>query len=155
MAHAAWDLHKASSGRFRLGLGTQVKAHNERRYGIAWSAQAPRMRDYIGALRAIWHAWETETPLDYHSENHTLTPMTPNFSPRPTGLPTIPISVSASPQFRAFPLRTSPDLCEVRNLSGEVSTTAIASVTHSQNVAARARCREMRGTGRQSLRLRG
>jgi probable F420-dependent oxidoreductase len=95
MAHAAWDLHKASEGRFRLGLGTQVKAHNERRYGIPWSAPAPRMRDYVGAVRAIWHAWEAETPLDYHSANHTLTLMTPNFSPRPTGLPSIPISVSA------------------------------------------------------------
>ncbi|MFV0295343.1 MAG: TIGR03617 family F420-dependent LLM class oxidoreductase, partial [Hyphomicrobiaceae bacterium] len=95
MAHNAWDVHKASQGRFYLGLGAQVKPHNERRFGVPWSPPAPRMRDYIGALRAIWHAWETETPLDYHSDTYTLTLMTPNFSPRPTGLPRIPISIAA------------------------------------------------------------
>lgn len=95
MAQSAWDLHKASNGRFRLGIGTQIKTHNVRRFGIPWSAPAPRMRDYIGAVRAIWHAWETETPLDYRSETYNLNLMTPNFSPSPTGLPAIPISVSA------------------------------------------------------------
>jgi probable F420-dependent oxidoreductase len=94
-AHAAWDLHKASKGRFYLGLGSQVKAHNERRYGVAWSPPAPRMRDYIGAVRAIWQAWETETALDYHSATYNLTLMTPNFSPKPTGLPRIPVSLAA------------------------------------------------------------
>jgi hypothetical protein len=53
-AHAAWDLNKASNGRFYLGLGSQVKGHNERRYGIPWTPPAPRMRDYIGAVRAVW-----------------------------------------------------------------------------------------------------
>ena len=95
MAHNAWDLHKASGGRFYLGLGSQVKAHNERRFGVPWSPPAPRMRAYIGAVRAVWHAWETETPLDFQSDAYTLTLMTPNFSPRPTGLPRIPISISA------------------------------------------------------------
>ena len=95
MAQAAWDLHKASAGRFRLGIGTQVKPHNERRFGIPWSAPAPRMRDYVGAVRALWHAWETEGSLDYQSDTYTLNLMTPNFSPRPTGLASIPISVSA------------------------------------------------------------
>ena len=55
-AHAAWDLHKASLGRFHLGIGSQVRGHNERRYGVAWTAPAPRMRDYIGAVRALWDA---------------------------------------------------------------------------------------------------
>jgi probable F420-dependent oxidoreductase len=95
MAHSAWDVHKASQGRFYLGLGAQVKAHNERRFGIPWSAPAPRLRDYIGALRAIWHAWETDTPLDFHSDTYNLTLMTPNFAPRPTGLSRIPISIGA------------------------------------------------------------
>ena len=94
-AHQGWDLQQASRGRFYLGLGSQVKAHNERRYGIPWTPPAPRMRDYIGAVRAIWHAWETETPLKYASEHYTLTLMTPNFSPRPTGLPPAPISMAA------------------------------------------------------------
>jgi probable F420-dependent oxidoreductase len=94
-AHTAWDLHKASRGRFYLGLGSQVKAHNERRYGLQWGPPAPRMRDYIGAVRAIWRGWEKQAPLDYHSDTYTLTLMTPNFSPRPMGLPRIPISMAA------------------------------------------------------------
>jgi probable F420-dependent oxidoreductase len=94
-AHFAWDLHKASGGRFYLGLGSQVKGHNERRYGLTWTPPAPRMRDYIGAVRAIWHAWETDTPLDYHSEHYTLTLTTPNFSPKPSGLQRIPVAMSA------------------------------------------------------------
>jgi len=95
MAHHAWDVNLASSGRFYLGLGAQVKQHNERRFGIPWSPPAPRMRDYIGAVRAVWHAWETETPIDYHSPTYELTLVTPNFSPRPNGLPQIPISIAA------------------------------------------------------------
>lgn len=93
-AHVAFDVQKASQGRFYLGLGAQVKAHNERRYGLTWAPPAPRMRDYIGAVRAVWDCWETEGPLDYHSDNYTLTLMTPNFSPRPAGLPRIPVSMA-------------------------------------------------------------
>jgi probable F420-dependent oxidoreductase len=94
-AHVAWDVQKASGGRFYLGLGSQVKAHNERRFGLACSPPAPRMRDYVGAVRAIWECWEKGVPLDYHSDTYNLTLMTPNFSPRPTGLPRIPISMAA------------------------------------------------------------
>ncbi len=94
-AHFAWDLNKASGGRFYLGLGSQVKGHNERRYGLTWTPPAPRMRDYIGAVRAVWRAWETGEPLDYHSDAYTLTLTTPNFSPKPLGLPPIPIAMSA------------------------------------------------------------
>ncbi len=94
-AGQAWDLQANSNGRFVLGLGSQVKGHNERRFGIQWSAPAPRLRDYIGALRAIWRCWETRGRLDYHSEHYTLTLMTPDFSPTPTGLPMVPVTVSA------------------------------------------------------------
>ncbi|MDP6706595.1 MAG: TIGR03617 family F420-dependent LLM class oxidoreductase [Alphaproteobacteria bacterium] len=94
-AHAAWDLNKASDGRFYLGLGSQVKGHNERRYGIEWTPPAPRMRDYIGAVRAVWRAWELEEALDYQSEHYTLTLTTPNFSPRPLSLPRIPVAMAA------------------------------------------------------------
>ena len=85
MASIAWDLQANSRGRFVLGLGSQVKGHNERRFGVAWTPPAPRMRDYIGALRAIWRCWETRGKLDYHSDHYTLTLMTPAFSPEPTG----------------------------------------------------------------------
>lgn len=95
MAHAAWDIHIASHGRFRLGLGSQVKTHNERRFGVPWTPPVPRMRDYVGAVRAVWHAWQTETQLNYRSETYNLTLTTPNFSPRPNDLPPIPISLAA------------------------------------------------------------
>ncbi len=95
LAHQAWDLAANSAGRFVLGLGSQVKGHNERRFGIPWTAPAPRLADYIGALRAIWRAWETRGKLDYHSAHYTLTLMTPDFSPEPTGLPMVPVTVAA------------------------------------------------------------
>src|SRR5690242_2426828 len=69
VAQQAWDLQANSSGRFVLGLGSQVKGHNERRFGITWTAPAPRMRDYVLALRAIWRCWETRQKL--RSEEHT------------------------------------------------------------------------------------
>ena len=94
-ASNAWDLHANSNGRFVLGLGSQVKGHNERRFGIDWTPPAPRLRDYIGALRALWHCWETRAKLDYHSPHYTLTLMTPAFSPEPTGLPMVPVTVAA------------------------------------------------------------
>ena len=93
-AHNAWDLQKASNGRFMLGIGSQVKAHNERRYGIAWTPPMPRMRDYMGALRAIWRTWEKGEPLNYQSDTYKLDLMTPNFSPKPTGLPRVPIALA-------------------------------------------------------------
>src|SRR4051812_3941052 len=95
MASQAWDLQSNSSGRFVLGLGSQVRGHNERRFGIPWSPPAPRLRDYVRALRAVWHCWETGRKLDYRSEHYTLTLMTPDFSPEPTGLPMVPITIAA------------------------------------------------------------
>ncbi|HTC12330.1 MAG TPA: TIGR03617 family F420-dependent LLM class oxidoreductase [Acetobacteraceae bacterium] len=95
MASNAWDLQANSRGRFVLGLGSQVKGHNERRFGIEWTPPAPRLRDYIGALRAIWRCWETRGKLDYHSAHYTLSLMTPAFSPEPTGLPMVPITIAA------------------------------------------------------------
>src|SRR5579862_6807848 len=81
LAQQAWDLQANSIGRFVLGLGSQVKGHNERRFGIQWTAPAPRLRDYVQALRAIWHCWESGEKLDFRSEHYTLTLMTPDFSP--------------------------------------------------------------------------
>ena len=57
VANASWDLNEASRGRFVLGLGTQVKAHNERRFSVAWTPPAPRLREYIQSLKAIWRCW--------------------------------------------------------------------------------------------------
>jgi probable F420-dependent oxidoreductase len=95
MASQAWDLQANSNGRFVLGLGSQVKGHNERRFGIPWSPPAPRLRDYIRALRAVWRCWETGGKLDYRGEHYKLTLMTPDFSPEPTGLPMAPVTIAA------------------------------------------------------------
>jgi len=82
-AHTAWDLQQLSGGRFILGLGTQIKPHIEKRYGMPWSRPAARMREYIGALRAIWHSWSTGDPLDFRGDFYTHTLMPPFFSPGP------------------------------------------------------------------------
>ena len=95
MASQAWDLQANSNGRFVLGLGSQVKGHNERRFGIPWSPPAPRLRDYVRALRAVWRCWETGEKLDYQGEHYKLTLMTPDFSPEPTGLPMVPVTIAA------------------------------------------------------------
>lgn len=95
LAMQAWDLQANSKGRFVLGLGSQVKGHNERRFGIAWSPPAPRMRDYVRALRAVWRCWETGERLRYEGEHYRLTLMTPEFSPEPTGLPMVPVAIAA------------------------------------------------------------
>lgn len=77
------DLQELSGGRVMLGLGTQVKAHITRRFGMPWSRPARRMREYVLALRAIWAAWEHGTKLDFEGEFYTHTLMTPMFVPAP------------------------------------------------------------------------
>ncbi len=95
LASQAWDLHANSGGRFVLGLGSQVKGHNERRFGSPWTAPAPRIRDYVLALRAIWKCWETRGKLAFDSPHYKLSLMTPDFSPEPTGLPMVPVTIAA------------------------------------------------------------
>ena len=95
VALTAWDLHRQSKGRFTLGLGTQVKGHNERRFSVPWGPPLPRLREYIQSLRAIWRCWEHKEPLNFEGEHYRFTLMTPEFSPEPTGLPPIPISIAA------------------------------------------------------------
>jgi probable F420-dependent oxidoreductase len=77
------DLQLLSGGRFILGLGSQVKAHIERRYSMPWSHPAPRMREFILAIRAIWRAWETGEKLDFRGDFYSHTLMTPFFNPGP------------------------------------------------------------------------
>lgn len=94
MAQNAWDLQALSAGRFILGLGTQVKAHIERRYSVPWDAPVARLRDYIGALRAIWHSWQTGEKLAYQGQYYQHTLMTPFFNPGPIAHPQIPIYIA-------------------------------------------------------------
>jgi alkanesulfonate monooxygenase SsuD/methylene tetrahydromethanopterin reductase-like flavin-dependent oxidoreductase (luciferase family) len=60
---AAWGLQRLSDGRFILGLGTQVRAHLIRRFGLDDHAIGPWMRDYVGAVRAIWETWQAGNKL--------------------------------------------------------------------------------------------
>ncbi len=83
VAIQANDLQVLSGGRFVLGLGSQIKPHIQRRFSMPWSHPAPRMREFILAIRAIWKAWETGEKLDFSGDFYTHTLMTPAFSPGP------------------------------------------------------------------------
>ncbi|MBI4339616.1 MAG: TIGR03617 family F420-dependent LLM class oxidoreductase, partial [Chloroflexi bacterium] len=95
VAYTAWDLQRMSGGRFELGLGTQVKGHNERRFSVKWTAPAPRMRDYIGSLKAIWDCWQHGGPLQYEGQHYAFSLMTPEFNPGPIEAPPPPVYVAA------------------------------------------------------------
>lgn len=81
LATQAWSVQQLSRGRFVLGLGSQVRAHVERRFSMPWGAPRARMADFVGALRAIWHSWQTGEPLDYRGEFYQHTLMSPMFTP--------------------------------------------------------------------------
>ncbi|MCU1369426.1 MAG: fgd 1 [Ilumatobacteraceae bacterium] len=83
LAHLAWDLAAASDGRFSLGLGTQIQAHIERRYGSSWSSPVGRMAEWVAAIRAIGARWQDGTPLAFEGEHTQHTLMTPAFDPGP------------------------------------------------------------------------
>ncbi|MGQ9910146.1 MAG: TIGR03617 family F420-dependent LLM class oxidoreductase [Candidatus Flexifilum sp.] len=93
-AQIAWDLAAQSKGRFILGLGTQVKQHITKRFGVEWTPPVPRLREYIEALRAIWTSFQTGAPLRYLGEQYKLTLLTPFFSPGPIEHPDIPIYIA-------------------------------------------------------------
>lgn len=84
LAYTAYDLQTLTGGRFLLGLGSQVRPHIERRFGMPWSRPAERMREFIEAMRAIWAAWATGDRLDFRGEFYTHTLMTPFFAPPPS-----------------------------------------------------------------------
>lgn len=91
LAYQANDLQLLSRGRFILGLGTQVKAHIERRYSMPWSKPAARMREMVRAVKAIWQSWQTGEPLRFEGEFYRHTLSSPTFSPPPNryGVPRV------------------------------------------------------------------
>lgn len=117
-AQTAWDLARLSGGRFLLGIGTQVRAHIERRFGMAWDPPAPKLREYIHAVRAIWRTWQEGAPLRVKGTYYNLNLMGPFFNPGPNPQPAVPILIAG----------VNEVLCR---LAGEVSDGFILHPIHS------------------------
>jgi probable F420-dependent oxidoreductase len=95
VAYAAHDLQALTGGRFVLGLGSQIEPHIEKRFSTPWSRPAARMREYVLALQAIWHAWEHGERLRFEGELYRHTLMTPFFTPPDHGFGPPPVWVAA------------------------------------------------------------
>jgi probable F420-dependent oxidoreductase len=110
-AQLAWDLQQLSGGRFRLGLGTQVKGHNERRYAAPWTAPpGPRMREYVLCLKAMFESFQNpRKPSYFDGEHYRFTLMPPFFNPGPIEHPRIPIYIAAVNTYMA---RLGGELCD-------------------------------------------
>jgi probable F420-dependent oxidoreductase len=94
VAVAAWDLQALSGGRFAIGLGPQIRANIVDRFSTPWSPPAPRMREYVGSLRAIFETWQSRTPLRFEGQHYRFTRMQPYTSPAPIEHPEIPIRLA-------------------------------------------------------------
>jgi probable F420-dependent oxidoreductase len=110
-AQLAWDLQQLSGGRFQLGLGTQVKGHNERRYSAPWTAPpGPRMREYVLCLKAMFESFQNpRKPVYFTGEHYQFTMMPPFFNPGPIAHPQIPIYIAAVNTYMA---RLAGELCD-------------------------------------------
>ena len=92
LAYTAWDLAAQSSGRFMLGLGTQVKAHVERRFGMQWPESVTgKLREQIQVIRAFWDSWQNGTKINFRGEYYKITLMSPFFQPPPLTSPPTPL----------------------------------------------------------------
>lgn len=95
LAYTAWDLAQYSQGRFILGLGTQVKAHIERRFGMEWpESPVNKLREQIQAIRAFWDTWQNGARLNFRGEYYRISLMSPFFNPGPIEHPNIPIYIA-------------------------------------------------------------
>ena len=111
VAQLAWDLQKFSGGRFQLGLGTQVKGHNERRYSTPWTAPpGPRLREYILCLKAIFATFQDgKRPTYFEGKHYQFTLMPPFFNPGPSPHPHVPIYIAA---VNPYMCRLAGELCD-------------------------------------------
>ena len=110
VAQIAWDLQRLSGGRFKLGLGTQVKGHNERRYSTPWPGPpGPRLREYVLCLKAIFETFQNGTKPGFQGEHYRFTLISPFFNPGPIEHPHVPIYISALNTYMA---RTAGELCD-------------------------------------------
>ncbi len=115
-AQIAWDLQRYSGGRFMLGLGTQVKGHNERRYSTAWpSPPGPRLREYILCLKAIFQTFQTGARPDFQGKHYQFTLISPFFNPGPNQQPDVPIYISAVNKYNC---RLVGQLCDGIRMHG-------------------------------------
>ncbi len=103
LAQTSWDLQRFSEGRFRLGLGTQVKAHIERRYSVKFEKPAAKIEEYINCLRAIWDSFQNDNPPNFNGEFYKFSLLTDFFNPGPIEWPHIPIYLAG----------VNPLMCEV------------------------------------------
>ena len=108
-AHIAWDLQKASEGRFILGLGSQVKGHNERRFSVKFESPGPKLREAVLALRAIWDCWQNGTKLGFTGQFYRFDLMTPFFNPGPIAHPRIPVYIAG---VNAYMCRVAGEVCD-------------------------------------------
>lgn len=108
-AYTAWDLQRLADGRFVLGLGTQVKGHIERRFGMKWDAPGPRFREYVESIREIWNAWKEGRPPNYEGEHYSITLCPPDFVPDTPEDPAVPIYVAGVNKYN---VRLAGELCE-------------------------------------------
>ena len=95
IAQSAWDLAAISQGKFRLGLGSQVKAHITRRFSMPWEKPIGQMREMVEAIRAVWHSFQTGERLKYEGKYYQHTLLIPNFNPGPLSYDPIPIGLAA------------------------------------------------------------
>ncbi len=95
LAYTAWDLAQYSEGRFILGLGTQVKAHIERRFGMEWpESPVNKLREQIQVIRAFWDTWQNGARLNFRGDYYKISLMSPFFNPGPIAHPNIPIYIA-------------------------------------------------------------
>jgi probable F420-dependent oxidoreductase len=95
MAQSAWDLQQFSKGRINIGLGSQVKGHNIRRFGGTWSPPARRLEEYVTMMRAVWSSWQDGTRPEFVGEDYRYLLMTPAFNPGPIEYPFPKISLAS------------------------------------------------------------
>lgn len=107
LAYTAWDLAAQSKGRFILGLGTQVKAHIERRFGMTWpDSVTGKLREQIQVIRAFWNTWQTGAPLNFRGEYYKITLMSPFFNPGPLPAPLVSLN--------------STEISQIGGMNGEI-----------------------------------
>jgi probable F420-dependent oxidoreductase len=109
LAQIGWDLQEQSHGRFLLGLGTQVKGHNQRRFGVKWEQPGPKLREMIQMIHAIWDCWQDGTRPNFQGKFYNFTLMTPFFNPGPLPYPRPPIYIAGVNEYMC---RLAGELCD-------------------------------------------